>query len=181
MKEDTGTYSIQATGGTSEAHVQVDCEHSLSHFFLLVLFCGCYTTENLFFFFSVSLLLPLSYFHFTPLHRVFGTVKPLKILQDLQDITVRLGQPLKLHCEILPGNVPGRWYRNGQLIQSSDRINIIHRAKYNDASKTTPSSCIQFMFTILNPLFFVRKSTFQHSPQSHAKEIKLLPLVLLCV
>ncbi|XP_060770273.1 myosin-binding protein C, slow-type [Neoarius graeffei] len=80
MKEDTGTYSIMATGGTSEAHVQVD-------------------------------------------------LKPLKILQDLQDMTVRLGQPLKLQCEILPINVPGRWYRNGQLIQSSDRINIIHRAK----------------------------------------------------
>ncbi|XP_053541464.1 LOW QUALITY PROTEIN: myosin-binding protein C, slow-type [Ictalurus punctatus] len=80
MKEDTGTYSAMATGGTSEARVQVD-------------------------------------------------LKPLKILQDLQDITIRLGQPLKLHCEILPINVPGRWYRNGQLIQSSDRITIIHRAK----------------------------------------------------
>ncbi|XP_017571840.1 myosin-binding protein C, slow-type isoform X7 [Pygocentrus nattereri] len=80
MKEDTGTYSLMATGGTSEARVQVD-------------------------------------------------LKPLKILQDLQDVTVLLGQPLKLHCEILPGNVPGRWYRNGQLIQSSERITILHRAK----------------------------------------------------
>ncbi|KAM4614710.1 myosin-binding protein C, slow-type [Polymixia lowei] len=79
-KEDTGTYSIMATGGTSEARVQVD-------------------------------------------------LKPLKILQDLQDVTVMLGQPLKLHCEIYPGNVPGRWYRNGQLIQPNDRINILHRAK----------------------------------------------------
>ncbi|XP_047675839.1 myosin-binding protein C, slow-type isoform X4 [Tachysurus fulvidraco] len=79
-KEDTGKYSIMATGGTSEAHVQVD-------------------------------------------------LKPLKILQDLQDMTIRLGEPLKLHCEILPINVPGRWYRNGQLIQSSDHISIIHRAK----------------------------------------------------
>lgn len=50
--------------------------------------------------------------------------------QDLQDMTVLLGQPIKLHCEIYPGNVPGRWYRNGQLIQPSDRINIIHRNKY---------------------------------------------------
>ncbi|XP_062850214.1 myosin-binding protein C, slow-type isoform X1 [Trichomycterus rosablanca] len=79
-KEDTGTYSIMATGGTSEAHVQVD-------------------------------------------------LKPFKVLQDLKDITVRLGQPLKLPCEVFPGNVPGQWYRNGQLIQSSDRINILHRAK----------------------------------------------------
>ncbi|XP_056434848.1 myosin-binding protein C, slow-type isoform X6 [Gadus chalcogrammus] len=79
-KDDTGVYSIMATGGTSEARVQVD-------------------------------------------------LKPLKIFQDLQDITVKLGEPLKMHCEIFPGNVPGRWYRNGQLIQANDRINILHRAK----------------------------------------------------
>ncbi|XP_029968930.1 myosin-binding protein C, slow-type isoform X5 [Salarias fasciatus] len=79
-REDTGTYSIMATGGTSEAHVQVD-------------------------------------------------LKPLKIYQDLQDMKVLLGQPIKLHCEIYPGNVPGRWYRNGQLIQPNDRMNIIHRNK----------------------------------------------------
>uniref|UniRef100_A0A3Q3FMJ0 Myosin-binding protein C, slow-type n=1 Tax=Kryptolebias marmoratus TaxID=37003 RepID=A0A3Q3FMJ0_KRYMA len=80
-RDDTGTYSIMASGGTSEARVQVD-------------------------------------------------LKPLKIYQDLQDITVLLGKPIKLHCEIYPGNVPGRWYRNGQLIQPSDRLNIIHRNKY---------------------------------------------------
>ncbi|XP_029902031.1 myosin-binding protein C, slow-type isoform X1 [Myripristis murdjan] len=79
-KEDTGTYSLMATGGTTEAHVQVD-------------------------------------------------LKPLKIYQDLQDIKVLLGQPLKMHCEIYPGNVPGRWYRNGQLIQPNERINILHRNK----------------------------------------------------
>ncbi|KAK9525778.1 hypothetical protein VZT92_016459 [Zoarces viviparus] len=79
-KEDTGTYSIMATGGTSEAHVQVD-------------------------------------------------LKPLKVFQDLKDITVLLGQPINLNCEIYPGNVPGRWYRNGQLIQPNDRINIVHKNK----------------------------------------------------
>ncbi|XP_071761858.1 myosin-binding protein C, slow-type [Centroberyx gerrardi] len=79
-KEDTGTYSLMATGGTSEAHIQVD-------------------------------------------------LKPLKIYQDLQNVTVMLGQPLKMHCEIYPGNVPGRWYRNGQLIQPNDHINILHRNK----------------------------------------------------
>ncbi|XP_056281097.1 myosin-binding protein C, slow-type isoform X2 [Pseudoliparis swirei] len=77
-REDTGSYSIMATGGTSEAHVQVD-------------------------------------------------LKPLKVFQDLQDQKVLLGQPIKLQCEISPGNVPGRWYRNGQLIQPNDRINIVHR------------------------------------------------------
>uniref|UniRef100_A0A4W5MAL8 Myosin-binding protein C, slow-type n=1 Tax=Hucho hucho TaxID=62062 RepID=A0A4W5MAL8_9TELE len=76
-KEDTGTFSLMASGGTSEAKVQVE-------------------------------------------------LKPLKIIQDLQDMTVLLGQPLKMHCEIFPGNVPGRWYRNGQLIQSNDRINILN-------------------------------------------------------
>uniref|UniRef100_A0A8C2ZYX1 Myosin-binding protein C, slow-type n=1 Tax=Cyclopterus lumpus TaxID=8103 RepID=A0A8C2ZYX1_CYCLU len=77
-REDTGSYSIMATGGTSKAHVQVD-------------------------------------------------LKPLKVFQDLQDEKVLLGQPIKLQCEISPGNVAGRWYRNGQLIQPNDRINIIHR------------------------------------------------------
>uniref|UniRef100_A0A673IMV2 Myosin binding protein C, slow type n=1 Tax=Sinocyclocheilus rhinocerous TaxID=307959 RepID=A0A673IMV2_9TELE len=79
-KDDTGTYSLMATGGTTEAHVQID-------------------------------------------------LKPLKILMDLQSVTVLLGQPLKLNCEIYPGNVPGRWYKNGQLVQSSERISIMHRAK----------------------------------------------------
>ncbi|XP_063073738.1 myosin-binding protein C, slow-type isoform X3 [Engraulis encrasicolus] len=89
-RDDTGTYSLMATGGTTEAHVQVD-------------------------------------------------LKPLKIFQDLQNVTVKLGQPLNLHCEIFPGNVPGRWYRNGQLIQSSDRINILHRGKNHrmDVAATT--------------------------------------------
>lgn len=62
-------------------------------------------------------------------------VKPLKVYQDLQDMTVMLGQPIKLLCEIYPGNVPGRWYRNGQLIQPNDRINIIHRNKYGISIK----------------------------------------------
>ncbi|XP_057179460.1 myosin-binding protein C, slow-type isoform X2 [Triplophysa rosa] len=81
-RDDTGTYSLMATGGTSQAHVQVD-------------------------------------------------LKPLKILHDLQDMTVLLGQPLNLNCEIYPGNVPGRWFRNGQLIQPNERINILHKAKYH--------------------------------------------------
>ncbi|KAM4523454.1 myosin-binding protein C, slow-type [Fundulus diaphanus] len=89
-RDDTGTYSVMASGGTSEAHVQVD-------------------------------------------------LKPLKVFQDLQDMTVMLGQPLKLHCEIFPGNVPGRWYRNGQLIQPSDRLNIIHRAKVHRLEIETSS------------------------------------------
>uniref|UniRef100_A0A8B9HWQ0 Myosin binding protein C, slow type n=1 Tax=Astyanax mexicanus TaxID=7994 RepID=A0A8B9HWQ0_ASTMX len=87
IKEDTATYSLMATGGTTEARVQVD-------------------------------------------------LKPLKILQDLQDITIKLGQPMKLHCEILPVNVPGRWYRNGQLIQPSERLTILHRAKLEVESCT---------------------------------------------
>lgn len=79
-------------------------------------------------------------------------MKPLKVYQDLQDMTVMLGQPIKLHCEIYPGNVPGRWYRNGQLIQPNDRINIIHRNKYvffsNILSRTnfTPMLTNQFAF-----------------------------------
>ncbi|XP_028306010.1 myosin-binding protein C, slow-type isoform X9 [Gouania willdenowi] len=89
-REDSGTYSLMATGGTTEAHVQVD-------------------------------------------------LKPLKIYQELQDMKVLLGQPIKLHCEIYPGNVPGRWYRNGQLIQPNDRMNIIHRNKTHKLEIATSS------------------------------------------
>uniref|UniRef100_A0A8C2GMM5 Myosin-binding protein C, slow-type n=1 Tax=Cyprinus carpio TaxID=7962 RepID=A0A8C2GMM5_CYPCA len=82
-KDDTGTYSLMATGGTTEAHVQ--------------------------------------------------------ILMDLQNVTVLLGQPLKLNCEIYPGNIPGRWYKNGQLVQPSEHISIMHRAKNHnlDIESTT--------------------------------------------
>ncbi|KAM4569478.1 myosin-binding protein C, slow-type isoform 4-T4 [Odontesthes bonariensis] len=89
-RDDTGTYSVMASGGTSEAHVQVD-------------------------------------------------LKPLKVHQDLQDMTVVLGQPIKLNCEIYPGNVPGRWYRNGQLIQANDRINIIHKNRVHRLEIETSS------------------------------------------
>lgn len=40
MKEDTGTYSIMATGGTSEARVQVDCKDTL----FFILFSSCIAT-----------------------------------------------------------------------------------------------------------------------------------------
>ncbi|MGH0116507.1 UNVERIFIED_CONTAM: hypothetical protein FKN15_009640, partial [Acipenser sinensis] len=54
-------------------------------------------------------------------------LKPLKVLQDLTNQTVRLGKPLVLHCEINPANIPGRWYKNAQLIQGTDRVKITHR------------------------------------------------------
>uniref|UniRef100_A0A8C2H6V9 Myosin-binding protein C, slow-type n=1 Tax=Cyprinus carpio TaxID=7962 RepID=A0A8C2H6V9_CYPCA len=73
-KDDTGTYSLMATGGTTEAKVQVERT-------IILLF------------------------------------------------EMLLGQPLKLNCEIYPGNIPGRWYKNGQLIQPSERLTIIHRTK----------------------------------------------------
>ncbi|MGH0137613.1 UNVERIFIED_CONTAM: hypothetical protein FKN15_020297 [Acipenser sinensis] len=56
-------------------------------------------------------------------------LKPLKVLQDLTDQTVRLGKPLVLHCEINPANIPGRWYKNAQLIQGTDRVKITHKGR----------------------------------------------------
>ncbi|XP_041113272.1 myosin-binding protein C, slow-type-like isoform X4 [Polyodon spathula] len=61
--------------------------------------------------------------------RVQVDLKPLKILQDLTDQTVRLGKLLVLYCEINPVNVPGRWYKNAQLIQGTDRVKITHRGR----------------------------------------------------
>ncbi|XP_041442205.1 myosin-binding protein C, slow-type isoform X8 [Xenopus laevis] len=55
-------------------------------------------------------------------------LRPLKILQPLTDMTVNLGKEINLKCEISE-NVPGRWYRHGQLIQGSDRVKIFHKGR----------------------------------------------------
>ncbi|XP_041444604.1 myosin-binding protein C, slow-type isoform X4 [Xenopus laevis] len=55
-------------------------------------------------------------------------LRPLKILQPLTDMTVNLGKEINLKCEISE-NVPGRWYRNGQLVHGSDRIKIFHKGR----------------------------------------------------
>ncbi|XP_073507583.1 myosin-binding protein C, slow-type isoform X10 [Phyllobates terribilis] len=55
-------------------------------------------------------------------------LRPLKILQPLTDMTINLGKEIHLKCEISE-NVPGRWYRNGQLIHGSDRVKIFHKGR----------------------------------------------------
>ncbi|XP_053261031.1 myosin-binding protein C, slow-type isoform X2 [Podarcis raffonei] len=55
-------------------------------------------------------------------------LRPLKILHPLEDQTVRLGKELSLKCEISE-NVEGKWYKNGQLLQPSDRIKIYHKGR----------------------------------------------------
>ncbi|XP_053321021.1 myosin-binding protein C, slow-type isoform X8 [Spea bombifrons] len=55
-------------------------------------------------------------------------LRPLKILQPLTDMTVNLGKEINLKCEISE-NVPGRWYRNGQLIHGNDRVQIFHKGR----------------------------------------------------
>ncbi|XP_040200247.1 myosin-binding protein C, slow-type isoform X16 [Rana temporaria] len=55
-------------------------------------------------------------------------LRPLKILQPLTDMTVNLGKEINLKCEISE-NVPGRWYRNGQLVYGSDRVKIFHKGR----------------------------------------------------
>uniref|UniRef100_A0A670YJZ7 Myosin-binding protein C, slow-type n=1 Tax=Pseudonaja textilis TaxID=8673 RepID=A0A670YJZ7_PSETE len=54
--------------------------------------------------------------------------EPLKILHPLEDQTIRLGKELSLKCEISE-NVDGKWYKNGQLLQPSDRIKIYHKGR----------------------------------------------------
>ncbi|XP_026559055.1 myosin-binding protein C, slow-type [Pseudonaja textilis] len=55
-------------------------------------------------------------------------LRPLKILHPLEDQTIRLGKELSLKCEISE-NVDGKWYKNGQLLQPSDRIKIYHKGR----------------------------------------------------
>ncbi|XP_072257214.1 myosin-binding protein C, slow-type isoform X5 [Pyxicephalus adspersus] len=55
-------------------------------------------------------------------------LRPLKILQPLTDMTVNLGKEIHLKCEISE-NVPGKWYRNGQVIYGSDRVKLFHKGR----------------------------------------------------
>uniref|UniRef100_A0A8C8B8X3 Myosin binding protein C1 n=1 Tax=Otus sunia TaxID=257818 RepID=A0A8C8B8X3_9STRI len=52
----------------------------------------------------------------------------LSISLALQDQTVRLGQEIHLKCEISE-NVEGKWYKNGQLIEASDRVKLYHKGR----------------------------------------------------
>ncbi|XP_071674243.1 myosin-binding protein C, slow-type isoform X7 [Patagioenas fasciata] len=55
-------------------------------------------------------------------------LRPLKISLALQDQTVRLGQEIHLKCEISE-NVSGKWYKNGQLVEASDRVKLYHKGR----------------------------------------------------
>uniref|UniRef100_A0ACB8FN88 Myosin-binding protein C, slow-type n=1 Tax=Sphaerodactylus townsendi TaxID=933632 RepID=A0ACB8FN88_9SAUR len=55
-------------------------------------------------------------------------LRPLKIMQPLEDQTVRLGKELSLKCEISE-NLEGKWYKNGQLLQPSDRVKMYHKGR----------------------------------------------------
>uniref|UniRef100_A0A8B9BRT8 Myosin-binding protein C, slow-type n=1 Tax=Anser brachyrhynchus TaxID=132585 RepID=A0A8B9BRT8_9AVES len=55
-------------------------------------------------------------------------LRPLKISLALEDQTVRLGQEIHLKCEISE-NVQGKWYKNGQLVEASDRVKLYHKGR----------------------------------------------------
>ncbi|XP_030071135.1 myosin-binding protein C, slow-type isoform X3 [Microcaecilia unicolor] len=55
-------------------------------------------------------------------------LRPLKILQPLSDVTVKLGKELNLKCEISE-NVSGKWYKNGLPVLGSDRVKLYHKGK----------------------------------------------------
>uniref|UniRef100_A0A8C2UF70 Myosin-binding protein C, slow-type n=1 Tax=Coturnix japonica TaxID=93934 RepID=A0A8C2UF70_COTJA len=44
------------------------------------------------------------------------------------NISLRLGQEIHLKCEISE-NVEGKWYKNGQLIEASDRVKLYHKGR----------------------------------------------------
>uniref|UniRef100_A0A8B9BSX7 Myosin-binding protein C, slow-type n=1 Tax=Anser brachyrhynchus TaxID=132585 RepID=A0A8B9BSX7_9AVES len=52
----------------------------------------------------------------------------LSISLALEDQTVRLGQEIHLKCEISE-NVQGKWYKNGQLVEASDRVKLYHKGR----------------------------------------------------
>ncbi|XP_072511826.1 myosin-binding protein C, slow-type isoform X10 [Notamacropus eugenii] len=55
-------------------------------------------------------------------------LRPLKILQPLTDLTVKLGNEICLKCEISE-NIPGKWTKNGLPVQESERLKVVHKGK----------------------------------------------------
>ncbi|XP_032893805.1 myosin-binding protein C, slow-type isoform X4 [Amblyraja radiata] len=54
---------------------------------------------------------------------------PLKILQGLTDQVAKVGQQAVLQCEMSLANLPGKWYKNGQVIYPTDHVKISHRGR----------------------------------------------------
>uniref|UniRef100_A0A4X2M0Y3 Myosin-binding protein C, slow-type n=1 Tax=Vombatus ursinus TaxID=29139 RepID=A0A4X2M0Y3_VOMUR len=55
-------------------------------------------------------------------------LRPLKILQPLTDLTVKLGKEICLKCEISE-NIPGKWTKNGLPVQESERLKVVHKGR----------------------------------------------------
>ncbi|XP_059834515.1 myosin-binding protein C, slow-type isoform X2 [Hypanus sabinus] len=56
-------------------------------------------------------------------------MRPLKILQNLTDQVVRAGTQAVLQCELSLPNLPGKWYKNGQVIYPTDHVKIYQKGK----------------------------------------------------
>ncbi|XP_043822754.1 myosin-binding protein C, slow-type isoform X1 [Dromiciops gliroides] len=55
-------------------------------------------------------------------------LRPLKILQPLTDLTVKLGKEICLKCEISE-NITGKWTKNGLPVQEGERLKVVHKGK----------------------------------------------------
>uniref|UniRef100_A0A5F8GG85 Myosin binding protein C1 n=1 Tax=Monodelphis domestica TaxID=13616 RepID=A0A5F8GG85_MONDO len=55
-------------------------------------------------------------------------LRPLKILQPLTDVTVKLGKEICLKCEISE-NISGKWTKNGLPVQEGERLKVVHKGK----------------------------------------------------
>ncbi|XP_012588974.1 PREDICTED: myosin-binding protein C, fast-type [Condylura cristata] len=52
--------------------------------------------------------------------------KPLEVLQDIADLTVKASDQAVFKCEVSDEKVTGKWYKNGVEVRPSKRITISH-------------------------------------------------------
>nr|XP_014347875.1 PREDICTED: myosin-binding protein C, slow-type isoform X9 [Latimeria chalumnae] len=106
--------------------------------------------------------------------RVQVDLRPLKVLQPLTDMTVRLDKAIMMKCEISE-DLHGKWYKNGQLIQDSERIKIIHRGRIHRLEIENSLVEDEGDYTFVPELYAVNLSAKVHifdPPRVHLDSLK---------
>lgn len=56
-------------------------------------------------------------------------VKPLEVLQDIADLTVKASEQAVFKCEVSDDKVTGKWFKNGVEVRPSKRIIMTHTGR----------------------------------------------------
>lgn len=56
-------------------------------------------------------------------------MKPLEVLQDIADLTVKASEQAVFKCEVSDDKVTGKWFKNGVEVRPSKRIIMTHTGR----------------------------------------------------